>query len=167
MPGPTGIVGAETFSEDRAMSLKVIITLPTNRWNTGIIRVETPKGEELFASLCRGKADGQNAAKHGNPSRDPMQQWGDTPTGTYDKTRLVEFAERTQLGDAWVPIKGKSGDARTARVNGRTGLGIHAGRGEKLMATYGCVRLRQSDFDRFADAVGDRDLDIEVQELML
>lgn len=146
------------------MNLSVIVTLPKNRWNTGLIRVEEPGGKELFASLCRGKADGQNAAKHGNPDRDPTLPWGDTPTGDYLQTRLIEFAEPTQLGDAWVPIEGVSGAAAAAKQNGRTGLGIHAGRGAKLMATYGCVRLRQSDFDRFADVVGDNRLAVRVQE---
>ena len=140
------------------MRLSVKIYLPFNRWNTGLLAVHDAEHRELFAAPCRGKADGQNAARHDNPNRDSTKPWGDTPTGAYEPTQLVEFAERIQLGDAWVPLEGAEGDALKAKQQGRTGLGIHAGRGEKLMATYGCVRLRQKAFDRFAEIVEGHEL---------
>ena len=114
---------------------------------------------------CLGKADNTRAAAHGNSRRDPVHPWGDTPTGLYAPARVVWFAARTPLGEAWLPLEGVHGDALTARHNGRTGLGIHAGRGSgRLVPTYGCVRLRARDFYTMLCVVGDRRVDVEIIE---
>jgi len=132
--------------------MRIQVELPANRWNKGVLTVIGDDGESVFTCPARGKADGGRAKRADNPERYPVLPYGDTPLGDYAPTRLIRFAEpHRRLGWGWIPLEGAAGDARTARVAGkRTGLGIHAGRGERLMATYGCLRLRQSDFDSLA-----------------
>jgi hypothetical protein len=139
--------------------LKIRITLPPDR---------TLPGRLTYAQItvpCLGKADNARAAVHGNPKRNPVHPWGDTPTGRYAPARAVWFATRTPLGEAWLPLEGVHGDALTARHNGRTGLGIHAGRGSgRLVPTYGCVRLRARDFYAMLSEAGERRIEVEIVE---
>ncbi len=112
----------------------------------------------LLTGPARGKADSKRAIEAGNPTRDPTRPYGDTPSGTFFETGVVTFATpHRRLGTGWLQLRGKSGDALQAMTNGRTGLGIHAGReGDKLWATYGCVRLLTDDYDALAQHLYDR-----------
>ena len=141
------------------------VFLPFNRWKPGTIEVREGDGTLLFVALARGKADGKAAAAAGNPKRDPARTNGDTPTGRYAPTAVFRFdPPHETLNRAWIPIEGETGQALAAKQNGRTGLGIHAGRGEELMATYGCLRMRQSDFDEMEALIGTRPVIVTVQE---
>lgn len=147
--------------------MKILVTLPRDRRLAGHLFVVDDAGEVALAVDARGKADNARAAKAGNPSRDPTRPYGDTPSGAYAPTRLVVFAPpHPRLGRAWFPIEGGGGDALQARLNGRTGLGIHGGRGDgALVATYGCVRLRDRDMKRVAELALGRTVEVEVRDL--
>lgn len=149
------------------MSLQIHIHFRRNRWDPGVLLVRNEAGAVVDFAQCLGKADSKQAAAHSNASRNPEKPWGDTPTGAYEPTRLLRFEEKHPvLGGAWIPLEGASGQAeRARRVGGRSGLGIHAGRGENLMATYGCVRLRQADFDRIAGRVEGQELTVSIEEV--
>ena len=73
---------------------------------------------------------------------------------------------RSRLGPAWIPIIGVHGDALTARQNGRVGLGIHGGLGnDKLIATYGCVRMLDKDFGRLDELLGDAEVGVTIRDV--
>lgn len=143
------------------------IMLPEDRAKPGILRLfEGPQQTLVFDAQCLGKADNLRAADKGNPARDPARPYGDTPTGEYGPTRWFPFAQpHPRMGDGWIPLSGISGQAEDAVRNGRTGLGIHAGRGDgRLVPTYGCVRMRDADMARLAEIVGDREIRVEIYE---
>ena len=130
--------------------------LPVDRTLPGFLRVTSPVGAQLLYDIpCRGKADSQNAAAHGNPDRDPTRPWGDIPSGVYRPTRLMRYdpPQRT-FGRFAILLEGQDGDALLAAQRGRTGLAIHGNRGnERLMATYGCLRLFDRDMELLAHAI--------------
>lgn len=144
---------------------RIKIFLPADRARAGVLRVfKGPTQEYMMDRPCLGKADNARAAKAGNPTRDPALPYGDTPTGEFAVSRYFPFAEtHPRIGDGWIPMTGLSGQAEDAVRGGRTGLGIHAGRGnDRLVPTYGCVRLLDSDMAWLAKLVGDSEIRTEV-----
>ncbi|MEN8723845.1 MAG: hypothetical protein ABF335_13285 [Alphaproteobacteria bacterium] len=130
---------------------RLTIFLPKDRTKMGWFNLLTGDDHLLMTGPARGKADNQRAIKEGNPMRLPIKPYGDTPSGTFHETSPVTFAKpHGRLGVGWIPLRGKSGDALVAEsIGGREGLGLHAGRGDDhLMATYGCIRVTDSDYDR-------------------
>lgn len=129
------------------MPFQMFIDLPPDRTRHGFITVLDQKHRELLRGIpCLGKADNQKAADVGNPTRDPLHKYGDTPLGLYDGF-IEEFEQpHPRIGDGWIKLKPRHGDCAAAAGNGREGLGIHAGRGDVLVPTYGCVRVRELDF---------------------
>lgn len=119
-----------------------------------------------MAGRARGKADNGRAAREGNPARSSILPYGDAPLGDYADSTVVK-THNVRLGHSWIPIVGISDDALKAAENGRTGLGIHAGRSDtdgNLVATYGCVRLDVIDFGRLADILGEEPVSIRIGE---
>ncbi|CDO60826.1 hypothetical protein BN1012_Phect2613 [Candidatus Phaeomarinobacter ectocarpi] len=149
------------------MAKRIEISLPENRLNIGTLKVLDEDGNQLLADIeCRGKADNQRAAKRGNPLRHSTYPYGDTPSGEYAPTKCVVFREEIErFGIGWIPMEGISGDAHLAKDNGRTGLAIHGGRGnERLVPTFGCVRVRDIDFRHMAHVLGDDDIAISIKD---
>lgn len=133
------------------------VFLPKNRWLPGIARLQAPDGARLLGDMpCRGKADNARAAKAHNADRDPTRPWGDTPSGTYRPSSMTRFrSSHRTLGPLAILIEGETGDALAAKQKGRTGLAVHGGRGDdKLMATYGCVRMFDRDMLALSEAIG-------------
>ena len=94
---------------------------------------------------ARGKADGQIATDHMNPTRDPKKVDGDHPTGTY---RVVHIEANKPPAHSYGPffllLDPTDGDALIAKTNGRVGLAIHGGdpaSDGSLRATEGCLRV--------------------------
>lgn len=119
-----------------------------------------------MAGRARGKADNGRAAREGNPSRSSLLPYGDAPLGEYADAVVVK-THNARLGHSWIPIVGTSGDALKAVENGRTGLGIHAGRSNtdgKLVTTHGCVRLDVIDFKQLAKIMDDEAVSIRIGE---
>lgn len=148
------------------MTKRILILLPRDRTRPGVLHLFGADGAQLEAVPCRGKADGARAAKEGNTAREPLKPYGDTPTGKYKRTRPTPTGDKApKLGPIWIPLVGIEGDAVLAKAGGRTGLGIHAGRGNELIATYGCIRVGQNDFDDLVAAIGEDDVDVTIEEL--
>ncbi|MEQ1890859.1 MAG: L,D-transpeptidase [Alphaproteobacteria bacterium] len=153
--------------------IHIMIDLPVNRNLPGILRVIDPgyypsPDRQLMGDIaCRGKADNRAAAANSNPRRDPVHGYGDTPAGEYETTRIELFERRhSSLGIGWIPLTGKSGDALQAMENGRSGLGIHAGRGNGLlMATHGCLRVRDDDFDALVRVLGGKKFAVTIRDV--
>lgn len=162
------------------MTFQLSITLPPAafRQRPGFFMLTDDDGRFYLSGYCLGKADNGEALKRGNAARIPTLPYGDTPTGDYGPTRLVLFDHRhARMGIGWIPIEGANGDALVARQKkdradlpdegARSGLGIHAGRGsERLVPTYGCVRLKDSDFARLAEIVGERTIEVSIGEAL-
>ena len=145
--------------------MQIDISLPLNRWRRGQVRLLDDEGVVILTAECLGKADGGKAKAEGNADRDPAQPWGDTPTGKFAPAKVQWFDKRLNVGEAWIPLEGVSGQALEAKGNGRTGLGIHAARGSgKLVATHGCVRMLARDLFQMFVAIGDRTVNIEIHE---
>src|ERR1019366_1865335 len=94
------------------------------------------------------------AATHGNPTADPLQLYGDTPTGEYLYIGITEPATSDDDIHKYGPygaikMEPLKGDAATARNNGRTGIMIHGGAVDPanglLRRTNGCIRLFNED----------------------
>ena len=100
---------------------------------------------------CLGKADNKDAALHKNPKRDPAKSFGDTPTGDYSIGELVahpkgETTLHTYGASRSILLDPQSGDALTAKNNGREGLMIHGGASSStggLRPTHGCIRVSE------------------------
>lgn len=137
----------------------LLIALPKDREIAGWGHLFDADGKIAHSFPARGKADSQKASAKGNQDRFTRHPFGDTPSGRYAVTRIVavgdpELAKTTRLGSHWIPLTGSDGDAFNAWRLGRTGLGIHGGRGEDLVVTYGCVRVRDSDMTKLRDLIG-------------
>ena len=101
-----------------------------------------------------GRSGDTLAARHGNPVRDPLLRYGDTPEGTY---RVTGFAgtglEKPYDSDDCGPhgvimIEAVAGDAALAEANGRYCVLIEggaAGAGGTLRSTAGSLRLHDRD----------------------
>lgn len=136
------------------------------------------RGRVLLEAPCLGKADNGQALKNGNPDRDPVRPWGDTPTGTYRPAKVITFSpEHATLGRFAIALVGSGGQALEAMLERpdkprRTELYIHAtrsldeGRGEtRLIPTYGCLRLLDADMAALAALLGDQAVAITIDEL--
>lgn len=147
------------------MMLRVRIELPGNRYQPGALRVLQGARTVAGPWACLGRAANELAALAGNPHRDPIMHDGDTPTGLYGRTMVLPTSGREGLGLRWIPLIPVAGQALDASLKGRTGLGIHAGRGdEKLVPTAGCVRMLDRDFATLAAALGNSSFDVEIVE---
>jgi hypothetical protein len=153
--------------------ISIMIDLPVNRNLPGVLRVIEPSyygagpDKQLLPDIaCRGKAENLAAAAACNPKRVSIHAYGDTPSGEYEVTQIEMFAHRhSSLGVGWIALTGKHGDALQAMENGRSGLGIHAGRGNgALMATHGCVRIRDRDFDALVRVLAGTKFDVVIRD---
>lgn len=135
----------------------IIIELPRDRHKRGTLWLYDKEGILIKTMKCLGKADNQNAQQNHNASRNPSIQWGDTPTGVYHPATVDVLPDDHHLGKQWIRLEGKVGQSLEARKRGkRSGLAIHAGRdGDRLVPTYGCIRVLQSDFNVLCNNIGD------------
>lgn len=141
------------------MSLEIRVTLPADRTKPGTLELlETGAllgDRQLLVVACLGKADNRRALVEGNPSRDPLKPYGDTPTGIYGAVNVVTLdPPHKRLGAVAIALRGVAGDALQA-AQLRTGLFIHGGPDEpkydeRLIPTLGCLRLLNRDMKRLA-----------------
>jgi len=146
---------------------KLLILLPKNRTIAGHAICLGPHGETLFNCEALGKADGQRAIAENNVGRLSTLPYGDTPLGDYRPSRVISLSPRhPRIGDLWIPLEGETGNALSAMENGRRGLGIHAGRGDsRLVPTFGCIRLRDSDLQHIHSLAHDNQFKISIEEI--
>lgn len=156
------------------MELTIRVRLPADRTRTGTLTLVNPRtGLVLYGPVpVLGRAAGNAASANGNPSRNSLQPYGDTPTGTYDLARIVGNGNGTsrpvavygQSGS--IVLEPTGGDALTAKRNGRVGLLIHAGRhafssvvdARALKPTNGCIRMLDFDMASLIKAIKDNSL---------
>jgi hypothetical protein len=101
-----------------------------------------------------GRSGDRLAAQHGNPARNPLLRYGDTPEGTYRVTGFVGTGTETSYDPddrgphGVIVIEAVAGDAALAEANGRYRLLIEggaAGVGGTLRSTAGSLRLYDHD----------------------
>lgn len=145
---------------------KIDIHYSTNRNRFGFLRLYDAEGRSLlpYDFPCFGKADSARASKKGNPSRNPVLPWGDAPSGRFKPVHVSRFdPPRSTFGPTAILLEGVSGDAKIAKDNGRTGLAIHAERGNhRLMATYGCTRLLDDDMEFLCELIDDELVEVKI-----
>lgn len=78
---------------------------------------------------CLGRAAGDEARRHNNPSRDPRLNCGDHPLGEWSVVSVEEKPEalRRTYGRWFARLRAVSGEAIEATIAGRAGIGIHSG----------------------------------------
>lgn len=146
---------------------RLIIKLPKDRRELGELRLFAPgggvSGKPIFSCLCLGRSAGHAS----NPSRDPLKYRGHTPTGLYATTFVTALARPIAgIGSLWIGLDPIAGQAQLAENAGRTGLGIHGGRGDDAYKmTHGCIRLRDTDMAALAKAAGKLRFDVTIDEL--
>jgi len=131
------------------MSIQIKVTLHTNRAQLGNLTVFDGTGTPLAGPFdALGKADNAAAAARGNSTRNPVHSYGDTPTGGYrgfvNQLARTAINDRTYGPQAIITLDPVSGQAKTAKENGRFGLLIHGGAlnaAGQLRPTFGCVRV--------------------------
>lgn len=136
------------------------IILPKDRTKLGKLYIK----EKEF--VCYGKADNAGAIRRGNPSRDPLKLFGDTPTGVYRCYVTGPLKPPRTYGIHKVIYLGPvSGNAKKAEKNGRSGLLIHGGdlgSGGRLRPTFGCIRVSNEDMKEILDLIGGESLNFTV-----
>lgn len=148
------------------MSATVTITVHQDRKQSATLTLIDERGATLFSCLCLARSAGHTS----NPSRDPLHYRGDTPIGRYALTHVSRLPQPvTGIGTLWCPLDPNDfydSQARRAELNGRTGLGIHAGRGNVFRKpTHGCVRLLDKDMEDFARIAGKTRFTVEIKEV--
>lgn len=128
----------------------ITISLPANRQKYGTLTC----GD--FTAACCAQSDLMAAIKAGNPSRDALKPYGNTPLGRYrGNLGSVLQPERSYGPHRVIELHPIDGDALHAAKNGRDGFLIHGGDlapdGINLRPTHGCVRLSNRDMQFLLD----------------
>lgn len=126
--------------------MKLISFLSKNRFEAGTIHIQNGAGDILGPWRARGEADNSGAKSHNNEREDPTQSHGDHPSGLYRVEQVIEVEEAKQdtYGKYFIKLEPLNGEAKQAKDNGRSGIGIHAGKlhdDHRLRETYGCLRV--------------------------
>lgn len=148
--------------------MKITIRFPADRTQLGVLTVEGSQ----FTCVCYGKSDNAAAQKRGNPTRNPLLPFGDTPLGTYRATvgKAYAWQARSYGPHPVIRLEPTGGDALKAAANKRSGLLIHGGdrnASGKLRPTHGCVRLGNEDQKMLLGllwASGEKAHDVEIVE---
>lgn len=160
------------------LRLLVLVRLQQDRRQVGslsLIEIEAWVRKVAFSCDARGKSDQASADKARNQHRDPRQPMGDTPTGRWTGCRVVSrphMRENDGIGPRWIELPWEcAADDATRRLldpkikGSRSKLGIHGGRGNgDLVATKGCVRVRDQDFRRLDELIGGRAFDVVITD---
>lgn len=125
--------------------MRIRISFPEDRDYAGRLEVLDAEGAIVLGPFpAAGRAHDQSAAQHGNPLRDPILPYGDTPVGGYAVRGVFETIPFG--AHAAVLLEPVSGEAALADAQGRFRFFIQAGAGDAgLCATAGAVRLLDRD----------------------
>src|SRR5271165_2552536 len=140
------------------------IILASDRNRVGRLILKDDAGRKLAGpySVC-GRANDFAASEHRNPTRSPLQPYGDTPTGEYRLRSIVRTGRGTTYDATlfgrfgMIALDPVRGQAAIADQNGRHILVIHAGTpnpaSRLLYATNGSVRMFDDDLRDLIDAL--------------
>jgi hypothetical protein len=160
----SGMLATTRAALSATVELRIDVDLPFDRTQTGTLRlIRESDGANLTGGLpVLGRASTKQAEAVGNPNKLSTLRNGHTPTGSYKIHQLAPTGDGTGRSSysygphgAYV-LEPVSGDALTAKANGRTGLLIHGGdpgAGGLLRATLGCLRLSNENMLRLIEAV--------------
>lgn len=155
-----------------AMSSVIRVQLPKDRSNTGRLELRVD-GRTAFGPVpVLGLADYSAAVRHGNPKRDPVRSFGNTPTGEYAGYVQAPFPPKAANLRAYGPhatirMEPRLGPALEAWRNGRRGLLIHGGApgaAGGLRPTHGCLRVSDENMKGLLAAVAGQALEVQVSE---
>lgn len=134
---------------------RLIVELPSDRSRSGCVELFDDNEDSLCGPfVIAGLASSALAARHGNPARNPILPYGDTPTGNYRVRGRVRSGSGTPLPKreygphGILVLEGLTGDAALADANGRFSFAIHGGEltGDGwLCSTAGSLRMRDVD----------------------
>ena len=129
----------------------LVVELPFDRDRLGLITLLGADGRALCGPFPVGaRASDALASANGNPRRDPLLRYGDTPTGGFRVLALFKSGGGTlfparQFGpNGLVVLEPTSGAAALAEANGRFHFAIRGGplaRTGELVSTAGSLRL--------------------------
>ena len=126
--------------------MHIVANLPRDRTQTGTLEV-WHDGALVASYLCYAKADNAEAARRGNPERDPLKPFGDTPCGKWKATVGNAQENIATYGPEPVimlwPLDGQAYASHQPQ-NRRVGIWIHGGALNEaggLRPTYGCIRV--------------------------
>lgn len=129
-------------------TVEIWIEVTSDRTKPGTLSVY--RGIERIAGpfRCLAKSDNTAAAQAGNPTRDPLKRMGDAPLGRSSLTLCAPGTPERSYGPGKrYLLTGATGDALTAKKNGRQGIMIHGGAlnaNGSLRPTHGCIRVDDS-----------------------
>ncbi len=125
--------------------MRIEARLPKDRNIPGVLRIVDERAVTAFSCPCLGKADNARARAEGNPTRDPLRRFGDTPLGLWRARIGRKMADTRTYGvHRVVTLQGLGGDALRACQNGRSGIWLHGGvlnMRRLLRPTFGCLRV--------------------------
>jgi len=131
--------------------IRIVVALPRDRDFCGSLLVFADSGEALCGPFpVAARAGDALAAAHGNPSRNPLQRYGDTPTGAWRVREILAsgsgtpFYEQEYGPNGVVVLEAAGGEAALADANGRFRLFIQGGElslDGRLRVTAGAMRL--------------------------
>lgn len=129
-------------------------TLPRNRNIPGELVALDDDGNVIHRCVCLGKADNQRAVAERNPTRNPLQRFGDTPTGVWRCRKHGPVPPASTYGvHPVIVMTPVNGDALRSHSGARprSGIWLHGGapgrnpRTAYLRPTFGCLRVADDD----------------------
>jgi hypothetical protein len=138
------------------MKITINVALPADRKKLGTYTVVDDAGIVRFGPVpCLGLADQTLAGEHGNPTRNPLLPYGDTPLGLYRVTIIPASSNTHSYGPnprlMLTPVSGECVMAED-RDHLRAGILNHGGDPnpaytfwDSLRPTEGCVRLSDAN----------------------
>jgi hypothetical protein len=130
---------------------RLVVGLSPDRNVCGILNLYDAQGRRICGPFpVAGRSTDARAAANGNPSRNPLVRFGDTPTGVYQVRDVLKSGRATPFEAARfgpngiVVLEAVSGDAVLAEGNGRFHILIVGGKLSatgKLQSTAGSLRL--------------------------
>lgn len=158
------------------MNPKLQVTLHKNRMLPGVAVLTIPtvvpgRLDSSTSFACLGKSDKTAAADHENPTCDPLQPFGNIPTGTYTGARTVAGKPSRSYGpNKRFLLTATGGQALEAckAPDPRWGLMIHGGDplpSGGLRPTHGCLRLADTDMAMLVELVGASTLEVTIGEV--
>lgn len=130
---------------------RIIVELPLDRNYCGRLSAFDESGRLLCGPFAvAGRAGDALAQANGNPKRNPLLRYGDTPFGSYRAVRVARDA-------GVIVMEAVSGDAALAEANGRYRLFIQGGApapNGALRSSAGALRVSDGDLAALIAVLG-------------
>lgn len=132
------------------MNLTAVLPRWPNRGAPGTLLVKDDDGHLIHQCSVLGKADGQKATDNGNPNRNPLLPFGDTPAGVWACHKGAITAPSSTYGK-WPVIHLAPVSGNALKASTRSGIWLHGGAAGTaavygfLRPTFGCLRIADDD----------------------